>query len=325
MKSGIVWKLTTALAGLALLGGVGAACGSDEGADGDGRGLLNVFEDDAGAAGRTDGYTTGAEGAAPPVAGGPAESADGDTGGAPGGAVSQQLLDRKQILTATVQIETGDVAQKFEEAGNIALSAGGVVFSSSFGNDGDRQTASLTMRIPNDRYQEALMALRKLGTVKQEQSSGTDVTGEYTDLESRLRNLRATEAQYLTLLTQATNINDILTVQDRINATRAEIEQIQGRLALLDNQTELATITVHLFPPAVSLVDEDGGISNPAEAAERAFEASVEVLERIAIGAVAVVAFSWWLVPLAGLGLFVWRKQRGARQEASATPAPPAP
>jgi hypothetical protein len=235
-----------------------------------------------------------------------------------------QLLDRKQILTATVQIEAENVSQKFEEVGAIALGAGGVVFSSSFGNDGDQQTASVTIRIPNDRYQETLAALRKLGTVKQEQSTGTDVTGEYTDLQSRLRNLEATERQYLDLLTKATNINDILIVQDRINATRGEIEQILGRIALLDNQTELSTITVHLFPPAVGLAD-DGGASGPIEVAEEAFEASLAVLAGIATGALAVVAFSWWLIPVAAGGWYVGRKQiRASRERQAQAPPPPA-
>jgi hypothetical protein len=262
-------------------------------------------------------------GAVPPVNQDSAEApADGE-GSSGGTLAAAQLLDRKQILTATVRIEAENVSQKFEEVGAIALGAGGVVFSSSFGNDGDQQTASVTIRVPNDRYQETLGALRKLGTVKQEQSSGTDVTGEYTDLQSRLRNLQATEAQYLALLTQAGNINDILTVQDRINNTRAEIEQIQGRVALLDNQTDLSTITVHLFPPAVALADEDGGAGNPLEVAQEAFDASLVVLIGIATGALAVVAFSWWLIPLGAAGWYFGRKQLRANRERQAAQAPP--
>jgi hypothetical protein len=226
------------------------------------------------------------------------------------GAAASQLLDRKQILTATIQIETDAVSQKFEDIGNIALGAGGVVFSSSFGNDGDKQAASATIRVPNDRYQEVLGQLRKLGTVKREESAGNDVTGEYTDLQSRLRNLQATERQYLDLLSKATNINDILTVQDRVNATRSEIEQIQGRINLLDNQTDLATITVHLFPPAV--VASEGGGGAGLDVAKDAFLASVAVLRGIGIGALAVAAFSWWLVPLAAVGVYVGRRQMRA-------------
>jgi hypothetical protein len=176
-----------------------------------------------------------------------------------------------------------------------------------------------------------LSQIRNLDGVEvQGQQSGTnDVTGEYTDLESRLRNLQATEAQYVEFLLRAANINEVLTVQDRLNVTRAEIEQVQGRINLLNNQTDLATITVHLEPPAVSKTEPkaDDGISNPAEAAQEAWEASLVVLVGIATVAVAVVAFSWWMLPLAaGIAWLARRQMRASRerQPVAASP-PPAP
>jgi hypothetical protein len=109
-------------------------------------------------------------------------------------------------------------------------------------------------------------------------------------------------------------------VQDRLNVTRGEIEQIEGRIALLDNQTEFSTVTVFLVLPAGGA--DSGGISNPAEAAERGFEASLEVLAGAATAAVAVLAFTWWLVPVwLVVGWFVWRKYRAPRPQAPQSPA----
>jgi hypothetical protein len=245
------------------------------------------------------------------------------SGGAGGTLPSQ--LDRKIILTATLEIATPDVSKRFQDVANIAAQVEGFVGSASFGNVGERETASVTIRVPGDRYQDALSQLRKLGDVKGEKSDASDVTQDYTDLQSRLRNLKATELQYLAFLAKADNIGDVLQVQDRLNATRAEIEQVQGRIDMLAHQTDMATITVHLDPPVVAKSDTKSGSSGPLETARDSFRASIDVLVGIGTVALAVVAFSWWLLPFAGLGLYVGRRQLRA-QRAAAPPAaqPPA-
>ena len=258
----------------------------------------------------------------------PAVIADGDRGGeAPGGIAPDEpygelptgqegplpsLLDRKIIQTATLTVELDDVSRGFQDVTNIALGAGGFVASSSFGNTGERQTASLTVRVPATAYNETVRQMRELGEVRDVNTGANDVTEEYTDLESRLRNLRATEQRYIELLAQANTIDEILTVQDRVNATRLEVEQVQGRINLLANQADLATITVHLAPPAVAVDGGGGGSTTPVEAAERAFEASLAVLMGAAVVGVAVLAFSWWLIPVALVVLWFVRRQMRA-------------
>lgn len=241
-------------------------------------------------------------------------SVSGANGGSGTGTLPS-LLDRKIIRTATVSIEAEQVSARFEDVGNIAASFGGFVSSSSFGNAGDVQTASVTVRVPAERYQDVLTQLRKLGTVKGEQSNASDVTEEFTDLESRARNLKATEAQYLEFLTRAGDLNEVLLVQDRLNGVRAEIEQVQGRIQLIAAQADLATITVHLAPPVVAKdAPKDGGAGNPLEVAQEAFEASLVVLVGAATVALAAVAFSWWLLPVGAVVYYFVRKQTNERR-----------
>jgi hypothetical protein len=252
-----------------------------------------------------------------------APSSDGAFAGqGAGGAPLASQLDRKLIRTATVQIEADGVSQRFEEVSNIALSSGGLVFSSSFGNDGERQIASVTIRVPGDRYEAVLSQLRKLGEVKSEQSNASDVTEEYTDLGSQLTNLQATEREYLKLLARAETIDEILVVQDRITGVRAQIEQVQGRINLLANQTDLATITVHLTPPIAQKPADDGGASSPAEVAQEAWEASLATLLGIAVVAIVIGAYGWWLLPLAAVLWYFGRRQwRADREHRQAPPA----
>lgn len=259
------------------------------------------------------------------------DSGDGSIGEGTGAApIDPQLdgvLDRKIIQTTAIDIGIeGDngVSRSFQDIIRIAETAGGFVASSSFSNVDDRQFADVTIRVPGTEYQTVLADLRGMGDVSQESSDANDVSEEYTDLEARLRTLNATEQRYLELLAQANTINDILVVQDRLDVVRGQIEQVVGRMNLLDNLTDLATITVHLSPAVVAVDASSGGGSlTPAEAFENAWDASLDVLAAIAIGALVVVAFSWWLVPVfivAAVGARWWAHRRpGAPASSSAS------
>ena len=214
--------------------------------------------------------------------------------------------DRKIIQTASLNLEVEKVGQSFEEVGRIATSLGGFVSSSNFAFQGENQFASMTIRVPAARYQDALSQLRGLGVkVVSETSQANDVTEEYSDQTARLRNLEATESQLLLLLGRAENISEVLQVQDRLNAVRGSIEQVKGRIQLLDGLSELATISVHLSPVlAVAPTNETSGTNLGVEISE-AWDASIVFLTDVAAGFLRVVVFAWWL-PIVGVpGLLI--------------------
>jgi hypothetical protein len=165
---------------------------------------------------------------------------------------SGNLLDRKLVQNADLTLEVKDTQDSLQAARDIAQSLGGFVASSILRYEGERRVGVITLRVPADRYDDAMTQLRSLALpdgVKAETSGVKDVTEEYTDLEARLRSLRATEAQYLELLKSARTIQEILTVQDRLNQVRTQIEQTQGRMQVLERLSDLATINVRLTPP----------------------------------------------------------------------------
>ncbi len=241
----------------------------------------------------------------------------------PGPPVDSQLgsaLDRKIIQSTSVDLELdgeNGVSRSFQEIIRIAETAGGFVASSSFSNIDEQQFADVTIRVPSNQYQGVLADIRGMGTVSQEGSDANDVTEEYTDLAARLRTLSATEQRYLELLARADTINDILVVQDRLDVVRGQTEQVIGRINLLDNLADLATITVHLSPVIAAVEPPAEGSSlSPVEAFQNSWETSLVALRGIAIGAMVVVAFSWLLIPpLVALAI-------GARWWAGRSPRP---
>lgn len=243
--------------------------------------------------------------------------APGGDGGTNPGVVSS--LDRKIVFNAKVRLETGDVARTFNEVGRLAVLAGGFVEQSSFGGQGEGRAASLTLRVPAERYQQTLADIRALPDVevRSESAQSEEVTGQYTDLASRLRNLERTESQYLALLEKATTIQDILTLTDRLDGVRLQIEQVQGRLAVLDHMTELATIDVSLAPVPVATVEGKGGPPSIGEAFANAWDTSVEAGRYFAVAGVYLAMAAGWLAIPVAAAAFVASKVLRRRPEAS--------
>lgn len=230
-------------------------------------------------------------------------------------------IDRKIIRNATLNLQVKEVGPAYEQVTHLATVNGGFIASSRLSYDREgNQIGTVTLKVPAHRYEVVLSELRRLAVkVEDEQAGSNDVTEEYTDLQAHLRNLEATEAQYLEFLKQAKTINEVLAVQDRLNTVRREIERIKGRISLLDRLSDLATITVTLRPvPA----PEGGTTPSLGQAAATAWAASLRVLQAVAVGVVTVAVFSWWLIPpLAALALFV--RNRLAHARAAAESAPP--
>lgn len=233
---------------------------------------------------------------------------DPGAGGTGGGVPQGAGLDRKIVFNASIGLQVKDIPAAFGAASRVARENGGFVERSTFANSTDgkeqRGSASLTIRVPADKYQDALQSLRTLegAKVASEGSKSTEVTEQYTDLQSRQRNLERTEGQYLRLLEQAKTIQEILTVNDRLDSVRNQIEQIKGRLNVLDRLTELAAIDVSLAPVVVAKADrpaDDGGPRGFNAAFADAWESSLEGLRYAGSAAgVAAVALIWLAIPL---------------------------
>lgn len=77
-------------------------------------------------------------------------------------------------------------------------------------------------------------------------SLGTDVTGEYVDLESKLENLEVTRGRIRTFLEQATKVEELLEVNRQLSEIEGQIAQVQGRINYLGGRAAYSTITVHV-------------------------------------------------------------------------------
>ncbi|MBI2444266.1 MAG: DUF4349 domain-containing protein [Candidatus Magasanikbacteria bacterium] len=193
--------------------------------------------------------------------------ADQEAAGAPappepgrGGATERE--ERLIIKTGTFSLVVKDVRQAVEAIIQYAQQQGGFVVRSSVSKvekSGVAPSGSVTVRIPAAQFDRGAGAIRALGEVASEETRGQDVTEEFVDLESRLRNLRAAETALLSIMQRAGKIPDVLAVAQELNQVRGEIEQIQGRMKYLRQSAEFATLTVYLAtdPEALPVIKKE--------------------------------------------------------------------
>ncbi|HJX13764.1 MAG TPA: DUF4349 domain-containing protein, partial [Dehalococcoidales bacterium] len=155
--------------------------------------------------------------------------------------------DRMIIRTGDMSLVVTDVAAAIEQITRLAASYNGFVVSSNTWQERERMMGNISIRVDASSFDDAIRALRGLGVeVRQESTSGQDVTEEYVDLSSRLKNLEAAEAQLLKLMEQAGKVSDILEVQRELVKTRGEIEQTRGRMQYLEQSSSMSFIQVRL-------------------------------------------------------------------------------
>lgn len=211
---------------------------------------------------------------------------------------------RALILTANVSMRSADPWAAADRAQAVATSLGGDIVSMSQSGFGDERSASMTMRVPADRFNDALRQLRELTGVEILSSNvdSKDVTEQFVDLEARLRARTAEEQRYLALLARAETVEDILRVDQALANVRAEIERLTGQLNFIKSRTTFSTISLSIVPLGIGPITEPG-VYDPAKTVERAIAALGILLRSLADLAIWLLIFGW--IPLLAGAIFV--------------------
>ncbi len=216
--------------------------------------------------------------------------------------------ERMIVRTGEMSLVVDDVIQARDEIAQLAVRFDGYVVSSRIWGEEQDMRGTISIRVPADKFEQALTELRDLAVrVRSESTDSRDITEEYVDLKSRLKNAEATESQYLALLDKAIHVEDIIRIYDSLSRVRSEIEQIKGRMQYLERTSSMSLITVSLRPAAT------------AKPLVRAGWSALEALKSAVRG---IVTFGQWLgtvaiwllifSPIWGaiLGVILWRRRR---------------
>lgn len=228
------------------------------------------------------------------------------------------------VKNVDIAVQVEDVTKQSAALQELAIELGGYLAEL---NERSTQLSGghvqMTLRIPADRLNDAMEQIGQLGTVLHRNLGTDDVTLQYVDMQSRLRNLEKMETRLLAHLDRTGTMEDILGVERELSRVRGESEQLQGRINDLSNQISFATVRAEL-----SAVPTAGPI-NPASAfsTSRTFANAVRNLLLFArvLWTVTIWILVWAPVwaPLALLARYVYRRQQEAIGAEQSSPAPP--
>jgi hypothetical protein len=236
--------------------------------------------------------------------------------------------ERQVVTTANAFVTVEDPAEGAQRVSELVESVGGRVDERSeqavSGDDGVKGTiADLVVRVPSDELTGVLADLEDLGDVENVSVSRSDVTSQAVDLDARISALQASVARLQALIDNAASTQALLEVEQALSERQEKLESLQSQRALLADQVDLSTLSVHLEPVGVAPA---GGPEGFLEGLGTGWNALVTVLN----GAVVVVGILLpWLALAAVITVAVLVPVRVLRRRstvvAPAAPGPPMP
>ena len=213
-------------------------------------------------------------------------------------------VDQKIIKTGSLELMVNDVSQTATKISSLATGTGGFVQDSSVSQtENGSRYGGITIRVPVEHFEQTFQTIKSYANlVKNESQNGQDITEQYTDLEAQLRNSKAQEQRYLDILASAKTVEEILSVERELTQTRQMIEQLQGRMQYLENQTSFSTISIFL--------SEETFLKIPTESF-RPWQAVKEAAQALVLLGQQLITKSIWFVIVGGgillpLALIIW-------------------
>jgi hypothetical protein len=249
-----------------------------------------------------------------------------DAAGQPqAGADQQPPADRKIIFTADIRLKVADFPKAEQELQQLLqVHQGYSAHAEVSGNAGGTRHGIWKVRVPVVRFAEFREATRKIGELVSYSADAREVTDEYFDLRTRAKNKEAELAALRKIFDKASGkIDEVLAVQRELSRAQGELELMKGRQRVLDNLTELTTVTVHIAETSIYLPPRPVPPTAFDVTVGQTFFGSIDVLLTVGKAlALAVVALAPWLPLIAVSGGFLWfvsRRRKITSQEPHST------
>lgn len=225
---------------------------------------------------------------------------------------TEDVSSRLVIKEGEFNMVVKDVVESAKKIIQYAKKKGGWVVQSNIQEVEDLPTANVIVRVPVGKFDETMTFIRGLAVkVNYEKSSGQDVTEEYVDLESRLKSLRKTKEQLLTIMEKAKTIEEILRIQSEISNIQSQIEQTKGSMLYLERSAETGTITANLALSEELLPIPPSEKWRPEYIARIAWKKVVAIWRDISYRVIDFFVYGLvWIPAIVVLYLIVWKTKR---------------
>ena len=202
------------------------------------------------------------------------------------------------VRYGNIALEVRDADASLKSITEFVTSSGGYLSGSSRYGQGELLNLSATFRVPAKNFDAVMSGLREDGTVLSEDVSSYEVTMQLIDLEARLKNLRASETAFITLLKRAASVSDVVAVQAELSRIQGDIESFDAQRTALADQVAMSSINVTLSLP-VSAVNSATADFNIVDEISNALANLITVGRTVLVVAINLLVIG---IPIAVIG-----------------------
>ncbi len=159
---------------------------------------------------------------------------------------SENTSSARIQINGNLSVQVRNISTAMESIQSLIDQYGGSITSSNLGNSDDR-FGNLSALVPRESFYELIDAIEKVVTeVTSENINSLDVTEEFVDIEARLNVMKQTESRFIALLSEASNVEEIMSVEKELMRLRGDIDSLEGRIKYLNKTTDNAVLNIHI-------------------------------------------------------------------------------
>ena len=211
---------------------------------------------------------------------------------------------RAQRVSATLTVEVSDadaVSRAAQDALDLTRTLGGYVVSSSVAT-GEEGSASITVRVPVGKVQDAITGLSGLGRIVSQQVTIDDLQATLDELERREATVRGQIARIRARLqTESLDAQTEAVLRARLQTLRGELTELRTGISSTEAEARMSTIQLTVVTPGAF-----GAVAPPSRI-DRTIDEALNVLAWEAVIALGIVIV---LAPFALVGFAAWLGRR---------------
>lgn len=155
------------------------------------------------------------------------------------------IKERKLIISVDLSVNSKDIEKSYKSIEEKVKE-----YKGYFENiDSYKYRYFIALRIPKDNLYNFLEFIENNQNVQNKNINTEDITENYYDIENRIKNREALLDKFRNYLKESKNIEEILSVEDRINNLTYEIERMKGNFENLTSLIEYSKVNITIKNP----------------------------------------------------------------------------
>jgi hypothetical protein len=203
--------------------------------------------------------------------------------------------NRKLVKKGTLRFQTNNAAESRQKIANQVSTFNGFLGTDNVNQYDDRIEYEIEARIPSKDFDAFINKLTsQIDNIDYQNIAIKDVSGKYYDIEARLKSKKVLEERYLTLLTNAETVEDMLTIEKELEKVRSDIESIEGQFKQLQKQVNFSELRIIFY----QTIEQTAGL---ARKAGKAFTKGWNMLLEVVVGILNI----WPFLIIIGVVLYI--------------------